>query len=101
MAAVYHFKRCRAILVGFRKQLQKDGLCRGGFVGILEAGMEQMDVPPVLPCLLFSNKRGQVLKAQVEDNQIFRDDLTGQLLNPELVRAARKNDLEHVEDKSV
>ena len=51
MAAVYHFKLCRAILVGFRKQLQKDGICRDGFVGMLE---KTEDVPPVLPVLVFS-----------------------------------------------
>ena len=37
MAALYHFKLCRAILVGVRKQLKKDGVCKEGFVGMLEA----------------------------------------------------------------
>jgi hypothetical protein len=28
MAAIYHFKLCRAILVGFRRQLKADGICK-------------------------------------------------------------------------
>ena len=86
MAVVYHFKLCRAILVVFRTQLQKDGLCRDGFVGMLE---KTESVPLVLPCLMFSNKHAEVLKSRVEGEQTYRDDFTGQLLNPELVRAAR------------
>ena len=38
MASIYHFKLCRAILVGFCRQLQADGVCKDGFVGMLEAG---------------------------------------------------------------
>ena len=90
MAAVYHFKLRRAILVGIRRQLQKDGLCQDGFVGMLE---KTESVPMVLTCLMFSNKRGEVLKVQVEGEQTFREDLTGQLLNPELVRAARDKEI--------
>ena len=101
MAAVYDFKLCRAILVGFRKQLQKDGLCKDGFVGMLEATMEREDVPATLPCLLFSGENGQVLKVQVSNGETFRDDLTGQALNPELVRAARAKELEYFDGKNV
>ena len=57
------------------------------------------DVPLVLPRLVFSNKQGEVLKVQVEGDQVFKDDLTGQLLNPELVRAARANELEYFDGK--
>ena len=98
MAAVYHFKLCRAILVGFRKQLQKDGLCRDGFVGMLE---KTESVPLVWPCRMFSSKHGEVLKIQVEGDQTYRDDLTGQLLNPVLVRAARAKELEYCDGKVV
>ena len=69
MAAVYHFKLCRAILVGFRKQLQKDGICLDGFVGMLE---KTEDVPPVLKLLVFSSRRGEVLKVQVEEHRFSR-----------------------------
>ena len=101
MAAVYDFKLCRAILVGFRKQLQKDGMCKDGFVGMLEATMEREDVPATLPCLMFSAKNGQVLKVQVSNGETFRDDLIGQELDPELVRAARAKELEYFDGKNV
>ena len=101
MAAVYHFKLCRAIRVGFRNQLRKDGVCKDGFVGMLESGMEGQDLPAVLPCFHLTNDKGSVLKVQVEGDKVFRDDLTGQLLDPELVRAARKKELEYFDGKDV
>ena len=96
--ALYHFKLCRAMIVGFCKQLQKDGLCRDGFVGMVE---KTESVPLVLPCLMLSNKHGKVLKVQVEGDQTYRDDLTGQLLNPEIVRADRAKELEYFDGKDV
>ena len=98
MAAVYHFELCRAILVGFRKQPQMEGLCRDGFVGMLE---RTEDTPPVLPLLMFSNKNGEVMKVQVEGDQVFKDDLSGQLLNPELVKLARAKEMEYLDGKDV
>ena len=41
MAAIFHLKLCKAILVGFRRQLQADGVCKDGFIGMLEAGQEK------------------------------------------------------------
>ena len=38
---------------------------------------------------------------QIENDQIFRDDLTGQLLDPSLVKAARAKDLEYFDGKEV
>ena len=58
-------------------------------------------VPLVLPCIMFSNKHGEVLEVQVEGDQTYRDDLTGQLLNPELVRAARAKELEYFDGRDV
>ena len=55
----------------------------------------------MLPLLIFSNKSGEILKVQVEGGQIFKDDLTGQLLNPELVRAARAKELEYFGGRDV
>ena len=37
----------------------------------------------------------------MEGDQVFKDDLTGQLLNPELARAARANELEYFDGKDV
>ena len=101
MAAVYHFKLCRAIPVGFRSQLRKDGVCKDGVVGMLRSGMEGQEVPAVLPCFHLTNDKGSILKVQVEGDEIFRDDLTGQLLDPELVGAAKKKELEYFDGKDV
>ena len=83
MAALYHFKLCRAILVGFRNQLKKDGVCKEGFVGMLEACPEE--VPATLNCYSLTSSSGHVLKVQIENDQIFKDDLTGQVLDATLV----------------
>ena len=99
MAALYHFKLCRAILVGFRNQLKKDGVCKEGFVGMLEACPEE--VPATLNCYSLTSSDGHVLKVQIENDQIFKDDLTGQVLDATLVRAARKKELEYFDGKDV
>ena len=36
MVAIYHSKLCQAILVGFRRQLKADGICKDSFVGMME-----------------------------------------------------------------
>ena len=92
MAAVYHFKLCRAILVGIRDQLRKDGTFADGFSGLLETRMECER----LPVYKLTDSDGAVLHVRVtEDEPVFRDDLTGQLLPPDLVRAARTKELEY------
>ena len=85
MAAVYHFKLCRAILVGFRNQLRVDGKYKDGFIGILEDSMEQEEIETYR----LKDPSGEILQVQIENGPIYRDDLTGQLLPPELVKAAR------------
>ena len=46
LAAMYHFKLCCAILVGFGHQLKSDGVRKNGFVGMLDAEMETTDSSP-------------------------------------------------------
>ena len=41
MAAIYVFKLCKAILIGFRDQLRADGTYKDGFVGLMESGQER------------------------------------------------------------
>ena len=48
LAAMYHFKLCRAILVGFRRQLKFDGVCKDGFARMLDSEMEKAEDLPVL-----------------------------------------------------
>ena len=40
MVAMFHFKLCKAILIGFRDQLKADGTYKDGFVGLVESGQE-------------------------------------------------------------
>ena len=84
-AAVYHFKLCRAILVGFRAQLQADGKVMDGNVGMIDEEMIE------IPLLHVGMTEADVKTIQPED--VFVDAMTGQYLNPDLVRAARKRNL--------
>ena len=43
MAVMYHFKLCRAILVGFRNQLTPDGMCKEGCIGMVDLNLERSD----------------------------------------------------------
>ena len=87
MAAMYHFELCRAILVDFRRQLKAGAVCGDGFVGMLEAGQEKTEVMPILPLLLVG-LGDHILDVEVDGGVIYRDDLTGQILDPKLVRLA-------------
>ena len=89
MAAIYHFKLYKAILVGFRNQMKADGRCKEGFIGMM--AVDEDDLAPMLHAGL---SEAQVQKSQQQGEEIFRDDMTGQLLIPELVMAARMKELE-------
>ena len=94
--------------------MKRDGIYKEGFVGMLEGGQEQEDIPKFVPLNLMTAKeveellvhqltdaRGYVLNVQIENQPVYRDDLTGQLLDPELVKAARAKELEYFESKLV
>ena len=99
MAAVYRFKLCCVLRVGLCNQLRKDGVARDGFIGMLESGMKKQEVPAVLLCFHLTNDKGSILKVQVEGDKTFRDDLTWQLLDLELVKAARKKEMEYYDGR--
>ena len=92
---MYHFKLCRAILVGFKRQLQCDGICKDGFVGLLDARMEKTEVLPLLHVDLGS----QLYEIEADNGPVYRDDLTGQVLDSKLVAEARKKELDFFEAK--
>ena len=84
---MYHFNLCRAILVGFRNQMKRDGFYRGGFVGMLKGGQEQEDLPKYVPMSLLTVKeveelpvhqitdaKGYVLNVRIEHHPVYRDD---------------------------
>ena len=58
-------------------------------------------LPATMNCFSLTCSDGRVLNVQTENAQIFKDDLTGQLLDPTLVAAARKKDLEYFDGKNV
>ena len=94
---MYHFKLCRAILVGLYRKQQHDGKWRDGFIGMIVSGMEKCEVAPVLQ-ISYSD---MVFEARVDNEPIVRDDLTGQVLDHVLVKAARKKELDFFEAKGV
>ena len=83
LAAVYHFKLCRAILVGIRRQLDIYGNSRPGEVGMLGNHFED-------DCV-FEGRRtfvascGNVLNIDIASSP-YKDDLTGQPLDPTLFK---------------
>ena len=41
------------------------------------------------------DKKGSIMNVQISSEAVYRDDLTGQILDPELVRIARAKDVEY------
>ena len=97
MVAMYHFKLCRAILVGFRNQLRCDGICKDGYIGMLEGSMERTECAPMLHIMMCD----QVLEVEIDGEKVYRDDLTGQVLDSKLVKEARQKELDFFEAKEV
>ncbi len=94
MAAVYPFELCRAILVGCRNQLQKDGIFVAELVG-MHAPEEILDI------LELETNVEQIFNVRVQGKARYRDEITGQPLIPELVHQARKKELDYFNSKGV
>ena len=88
MAATHHFKSCKSILIGFRRQLRSDCTCKDGSVGMLEAGQENSEVVSSLP-LLHVGTGDNLLDVESDGGVIYRDGLTGQILDLKPMREAR------------
>ena len=109
-AAVYPFKLCKAILVGFKNQMIRDGRLPRGSHGI----QALFDEDAVGYYDMFT---GEALEGREKDaaekifamkpaspgrcNLAFVDSVTGQALDPTLVAAARALELEYFESKQV
>ena len=87
--------------VWIQEPIEEGRIYKDGFIGMLESGMEKQDVPEVLPCFHPTSDKGSILKVQIEGDNMFLDDLTGQLLDPELVKAARNKEMEYFDSKDV
>ena len=64
---------------------------------MLEAAQEKTEV---LPCMHIGYG-DEILGVKVDGEPVYRDDLTGQVLDPKLVREARKKELDFFEAKNV
>ena len=99
-----------AILIGFRDQLRADGTYKDGFVGLMESGQER-EAMAVMPAQItleivdytvytLKDKNGSILNVQIGSGVVYRDDLIGQILDPDLVRIARAKELEYFEARN-
>ena len=66
-------------------------------VGMPEASLERKS----LPIYYFTTSTGEVLKFQIQGGDALKEYFTGQLLNPNLVRASRKKELEYFDGTEV
>ena len=84
---------CKAIIQGCRAQLREDGRILVGHVGILPRESDDWSEEKS------TTKTEKLLNVHVkkEDQQEFKDSVTGQLLVPDLVREARRKEMEYFE----
>ncbi len=105
-AAVYPFRLCRAILQGCRNQLLRDGKLKDGVHGLQgifdEDGAKYYDqfTGEVLEGAEAAVAE-KVFAVQQQVHEAYKDSVTGQPLRAELVKAARKLEMEYFEAKQV
>ena len=90
----YPFRLCRAILVGFRRQLIKDGILRPSSIGMQYLNEEEWADDKA------RHEAACVLNVAARDAK-YIDDLTKQPLREDLVREAIKKELDYFEKKDV
>jgi len=92
-AALYPVKLYKAIIQGCRAQLREDGRILLGHVGILPRESDEWSDEK------FKSKTEKLLNVQIEkgDQQEFKDSVTGQVLVADLVREARRKEMEYFE----
>ncbi len=108
-AAIYPFRLCRAILEGARDQLRDDGQINDGIFCILprpdthltDAQLQRrvcrgfhIEIEEEV-LVVEGDSEGAAGRLDSGGKPAFRDNLTGQPLIPELVRAARREELEY------
>ena len=105
-AAVYPFRLCRAILQGCRNQLLRDGTLQVGMYGL--QGVFEEDQTRYYDHFTGAVLEGtdvvaaeRVFSVQQQAHESYKDSVTGQPLRAELVRAARKLEMEYFEAKQV
>ena len=68
---------------------------------MLEADQEKTEVVPRVVPLLHVRLGGQILGVEVDGSPVYRDDLTGQILDRKLVRQARQKELGFFNSKKI
>ena len=101
-AALYPFKLCKAILVGCRNQLLADRRMTEGIHGIHPQGAFDDEHEREILCAEWLKEECVDVEINSIGQQItYRDAMTGQMLDPTLVKAARKLELEYFASKQV
>ena len=85
-AALFPVKLCRAFLEGIRNQLEVDRKYSRDEIGLN---------------VVYEDLSSEVMNVQKEEAYEFFDDITGQPLDSNLVKAARQRELEYFENKGV
>ena len=105
-AAVYPFRLCRAILQGCRNQLLRDGTLQVGMYGL--QGVFEEDRTKYYDHFTGAVLEGtdvvaaeRVFTVQQQAHEGYKDSVTGQPLRADLVKAARKLELEYFDAKQV
>jgi hypothetical protein len=104
MVAIFPLKLCRAILGGLKSQLKKDGVVCNGQVGMHAHDPEGEDDDGYLNMcaaeMYVDVGDGHIMKIDNGEGPFF-DDLTKQQLPTELVKLARKKELDYFQMKRV
>ena len=108
-SAIYPFKLCKAILQGFRNQLRDDELLTIGVAGMQHPQNATDDqlrkkigrIYGIAMGEEFAEDGEDLMKLQAQGGRVIKDAITGQALNPELVREARREELEYFAAKHV
>ena len=75
--------------MSFGRQLEHDGICKDGFVGMLDGDVKKTEVLPVLQVGLGE----QVFDVEIDGGAIYRDEPAGQVLDAKLVKETRMKKL--------
>ena len=97
----YPFELCKAILMGCRRQLIDDGRLALGVIGIQRPEESFSEKQLIHVANLYLDADMDVQAGLAEKKDQFNDSLTGQPLNADLVRAARRKELEYFAAKRV
>ena len=114
LSAIYPFNLCRAILEGARQQLRDDDRLTTGVHCIMprpDAHLTDVQLERRVRRIMHimddeehehdANKPIEIMAMKAAGDGQYRDAITGQPLDPDMVRAARRKELEYFNSKHV